>query len=286
MNADGSGQVNLTSNAAIDTEPAWSPDGTKIAFDSRARRQPRDLRDERRRRGPVNRTNSAVDRRGPAWSPDGTKIAFTSQRDGNDEIYVMNADGTGQVNLTNNAADDDSPAWSPDGTRIAFAARATATRDLLDERRRQRPARLTNNAASTSSPRGRPTARRSPSSHARRQLRDLRDEPGRLRTGEHHEQQRRRARPRLGDRGRPERRRVGNTTLQLNRATVQGTLAETGPGTGQFRAGPGQQVYVGGFDLRPRPWAAACSWTRTRTRSPPRAPACRCSSDASRCPWP
>ena len=34
MNADGSGQTRLTTNAAIDTGPAWSPDGTKILFQS------------------------------------------------------------------------------------------------------------------------------------------------------------------------------------------------------------------------------------------------------------
>lgn len=32
MNADGSGQTNLTNNAATDSSPAWSPDGTQIAF--------------------------------------------------------------------------------------------------------------------------------------------------------------------------------------------------------------------------------------------------------------
>jgi len=34
MNADGTGLTRLTNNAALDTEPAWSPDGTKIAFAS------------------------------------------------------------------------------------------------------------------------------------------------------------------------------------------------------------------------------------------------------------
>ena len=34
MNADGTGQTNLTNNVAVDSWPAWSPDGTKIAFTS------------------------------------------------------------------------------------------------------------------------------------------------------------------------------------------------------------------------------------------------------------
>ncbi len=34
MNPDGSGQTNLTNNSTVDVNPAWSPDGTKIAFAS------------------------------------------------------------------------------------------------------------------------------------------------------------------------------------------------------------------------------------------------------------
>ena len=40
MNADGTSQTRLTNNAASDYAPAWSPDGTKIAFTSTAGRQP------------------------------------------------------------------------------------------------------------------------------------------------------------------------------------------------------------------------------------------------------
>jgi len=32
MNADGTGQIDLTNNPASDRKPVWSPDGTKIAF--------------------------------------------------------------------------------------------------------------------------------------------------------------------------------------------------------------------------------------------------------------
>jgi WD40-like Beta Propeller Repeat len=123
MNADGSGQTNLTHNG--DTkffrDPAWSPDGTRIAFD-----RGHDGGDfeivvmNADGSGQNNLTSNAVGDFSPAWSPDGTRVAFSTDRDGNSEIYVMNADGSGQTNLTNNAAGDFSPAWSPDGTKVAF----------------------------------------------------------------------------------------------------------------------------------------------------------------------
>jgi Tol biopolymer transport system component len=113
MNADGSGQTNLTNNAAWDYGPAWSPDGSKIAFTSS-----RDGDSEIYVMNPdgsdqTNLTNNAARDEEPAWSPDGSKIAFASDRDGNYEVYVMNADGSSQTNLTNNAATDNAPDWQP-----------------------------------------------------------------------------------------------------------------------------------------------------------------------------
>jgi len=112
----------LTNNAAADDSPAWSPDGTKIAFVTG--------RDGNREiylmnpdgSGQVNLTNSPAFESTPVWSPDGSRIAFVSDRDGNLEIYAMNTDGSGQVNLTGSPADESSPVWSPDGTRIAFVS--------------------------------------------------------------------------------------------------------------------------------------------------------------------
>ena len=82
----------LTDNNAWDIHPAWSPDGTRIAFAT-----DRDGIDENFEiyvmdADGSNQTrltnNDAVDLL-PAWSPDGTRIVFTSERDGNFEIYVI-----------------------------------------------------------------------------------------------------------------------------------------------------------------------------------------------------
>jgi Tol biopolymer transport system component len=106
-----------------EANPAWSRDGTRIAFSS--------FRDgnweiyvmDADGQNPARLTQSPSDLdRNPAWSPDGTRIAYSSHRDTNNDIYVMNADGSNSVRLTDNPANDSEPAWSPDGTKIAFTS--------------------------------------------------------------------------------------------------------------------------------------------------------------------
>lgn len=101
-------------------DPAWSPDGRRIAFvkqyagdeeiwtikpdGSGARRLARGHR--------------------PTWSPDGRQIAFSRYLGGisQGEVFVMNSDGTDQHRLLARNYESQSPAWSPDGNRIAFLA--------------------------------------------------------------------------------------------------------------------------------------------------------------------
>ena len=121
---DGTGKRRLTTSRYSEAQPAYSPDGKRIAFVSR-RRGNEDIYVMNADGANVRRlTTARAPDLQPAWSPNGKQIAFTSQRNANYKIYVMNADGSKQRVLTRTAAwvANSSPSWSPDGRWIAFAS--------------------------------------------------------------------------------------------------------------------------------------------------------------------
>jgi signal transduction histidine kinase len=112
----------LTSAVGDDLQPAWSPDGRKIAFSSGRTGNLNIYVMDADGRNLTQLTDSLGFDEWPVWAPDGQQIAFVSDRDGNVELYRMNADGSAQLRLTNHPADDWPAAWSPDGRWLAFAS--------------------------------------------------------------------------------------------------------------------------------------------------------------------
>jgi tricorn protease-like protein len=124
VNSDGIGASAFTSNQGY-SDPAWSPDGSRIAF-ARYSEGDQDIYVMNANgTGVVRLTDYRGSDYSPAWAPDGARIAFVSEREGNAEIYAMNVDGSNVVRLTRDApregVRDADPTWSPDGSRIAFS---------------------------------------------------------------------------------------------------------------------------------------------------------------------
>lgn len=129
MDLDGSNQLQLTTNAAYDDQPKWSPDGTKIVFMSDRDGNFEIYSMNADGSNQTRLTNSPAADGFPAWSPDGSKIAFVNGDLRNPEtfeIYVMNANGSNRIRLTNDSLVDGVPSWSPDGTKIVFMGGANS----------------------------------------------------------------------------------------------------------------------------------------------------------------
>lgn len=124
MNADGTQQKRLTNAKGMDTNPALSPDGQRVAFTS-ARSGKLEIFvmnvDGTTPRQLTNFTSRGLGAAEPAWSPDGKRIAFRSHF-ARREIYLINVDGTGLVKLGTDDAAASVPAWSPDGRKIAYSS--------------------------------------------------------------------------------------------------------------------------------------------------------------------
>lgn len=130
INTDGAGLVHLTDDAVSAGDPAWSRDGTRIAFTS-VRNRNIDIYAMRSDGSNLVRlTDHPADDRQPTWGPGDAEIAFVTGRDGNAEIYTLDLQQATLTNVTRSLATESSPAWSPDGTKIAFVAFRDGATDI------------------------------------------------------------------------------------------------------------------------------------------------------------
>ena len=114
------GETQLTAHEAYDEYPAFSPDGTMLAFDSVRTGDWETFVVNIDGTGLRQLTDDPGEDGYPSWSPDGDAIAIDSERDGDFEIYIIDIESGAATQLTDNDAWDGEPAWSPDGDRIAF----------------------------------------------------------------------------------------------------------------------------------------------------------------------
>lgn len=104
----------------VDYEPAWSPDGSQIAFISNRTGALKLWVMDTNGSNPRQITHGNDEDDAPAWAPDGVTLAFVSIRDGNADLFTIRTDGSGARRLTTTPGDDIHPQWAPDGSRILF----------------------------------------------------------------------------------------------------------------------------------------------------------------------
>nr|MDP2192296.1 Tol-Pal system beta propeller repeat protein TolB [Rhodoferax sp.] len=120
--ADGENAQSALASPESIISPAWSPNGSQLAYVSFESRKPvvytHDVVSGKRRlianfRG----SNSA-----PAWSPDGRTLAVTLSRDGGSQLYAIDAGGGEPRRLAQSSSIDTEPVYTPDGKSIYFVS--------------------------------------------------------------------------------------------------------------------------------------------------------------------
>lgn len=112
----------LTRSPANDFLPAWSPDGTQIAFVSDREGLYSIYIADAQGSHAHRMTDATTNEYNPVWSPDGQQVAYINEESGYPQLMVYNLHTKHAERLTNNYRTHVGPTWSPDGRSITFVS--------------------------------------------------------------------------------------------------------------------------------------------------------------------
>jgi len=122
MDMDGENNARVTDLKSITLSPAWSPDGTTLAFTSYTRGSPDLYTINTNGKGIKQLVGGKGAKITPSWAPDGSRIAFSSSMTGDSDIYIISPTSSKATQITKAHGIDIAPTWSPDGGVIIFSS--------------------------------------------------------------------------------------------------------------------------------------------------------------------